>query len=70
MTALGDDTFGPIVIWPYNRGDSYFKFAQHERMQDLKSRRNTLTADEQDEWEALVELAFVPQTLVPELLRR
>ena len=58
MASLTDDTPTPIVIWPYNRGDAFFSDAQQARLQELKSRRDTLTEAEQAEWESLVEASF------------
>ena len=48
----------PIVIWPYNRGDDYWSEAQQQRMLDLRSRLETLTVAEREEWERLVEASF------------
>ena len=48
----------PIVVWPYNQGDEYFTDAQQQRLQELKARRDTLTAAEQQELEQLVEASF------------
>ncbi len=58
MTALPPDAPLPIIIWPYNRGDAYFSDAQQARLEELKSRRDTLTETERQEWERLVEAAF------------
>ncbi len=48
----------PIVIWPYNRGDKYWSETQQQRMIDLRSRMETLTVAEREEWERLVEMSF------------
>jgi hypothetical protein len=58
MARLSNDTLMPIVIWPYNRGDAFFTEAQQNRLQELKSRHDTLTAEEREEWEQLVEASF------------
>ena len=58
MTRLSVDALTPIVILPYNRGDAFFSEAQHDRLQELKSRRETLSKSEQREWEHLVEASF------------
>jgi hypothetical protein len=58
MLSLPDDTPPPIVIWPYNRGDAFFTDAQQARLQELKSRRDTLTEAEREEWERLMEASF------------
>jgi hypothetical protein len=58
MRQLPGEPSGPIVIWPYNRGDAYFSDAQHARMQELKSRKSALTAEEGEELEHLIEAAF------------
>ncbi|MGI4787733.1 MAG: hypothetical protein ACRYFS_02670 [Janthinobacterium lividum] len=48
----------PIVIWPYNRGDEYWSEAQQQRLVDLRSRAETLTVAEREEWEHLAEASF------------
>ncbi len=58
MALLPDNASTPIVIWPYNRGDAFFTEAQQARLQELKSRRDTLSEAEREEWEHLVEAAF------------
>ncbi|MES2464785.1 MAG: hypothetical protein V4671_29830 [Armatimonadota bacterium] len=58
MERVPSDISTPIVIWPYNREDEFFTQAQQDRLQELKSRRDTLTATEQQELEQLVEAAF------------
>jgi hypothetical protein len=58
MARLAGDAPTPIVIWPYNRGDAYYSETQQARLQDLKSRRATLTDAERQEWEALIEASF------------
>lgn len=58
MTRLSGNAPTPIVIWPYNRGDAFFSQAQQERLQELKSRRDTLSQAEKQEWELLVEASF------------
>ena len=52
---LGDAIPMPIVIWPYNRGDEYWSGAQQKRLLDLRSRSETLTLAEREEWEHLAE---------------
>ena len=58
MSRLPPDAPLPIVIWPYNQGDVYFSAAQQARLEELKSRRNTLSGAEREEWEQLVEASF------------
>ena len=58
MPHLRGDAPTPIVIWPNNQGDGFFTDAEQARLQDLKSRRDTLTQDERNEWERLVEASF------------
>jgi hypothetical protein len=58
MSRLPGDVSTPIVIWPYNRGDAFFTAEQQDRLQDLKRRRDTLTAAEREEWERLVDASF------------
>ena len=58
LQHLGDVVPTPIVIWPYNRGDEYWTEAQQQRMTNLRSRMETLTALEREEWEKLVEMSF------------
>ncbi|HZT40948.1 MAG TPA: hypothetical protein VFA07_02100 [Chthonomonadaceae bacterium] len=58
MSVLPDDVPTPIVIWPYNRGDAFFTDAQQARLQELNSRRNTLTDSEREELERLIEASF------------
>src|SRR5438132_1040124 len=58
MSLLPADPPTPIVIWPYNRGDTFFTDAQQARLQELRSRRDTLTETEREEWERLVEASF------------
>lgn len=48
----------PIVIWPHGIGDAYFSDLQQSRLQDLKSRAESLTDAERREWERLVEDSF------------
>jgi hypothetical protein len=48
----------PIVIWPYNRGDLFFTEEQQARLQELKQRRDTLSAEEREELEGLIAAAF------------
>lgn len=55
---LGDAVQTPIVIWPYNRGDQYWSETQQRRLIDLRSRMETLTVVEREEWEQLVEMSF------------
>lgn len=58
ISQLPDEPPTPIVIWPYNRGDFFFTDTHQARLEELKGRRDTLTADEYDEWEHLVEASF------------
>jgi hypothetical protein len=58
MGHVSRDADGPIVIWPYNRGDTFFSQAQQARLIELKSRQQTLRADERAELEELVAAAF------------
>ena len=58
MQCLPADVDTPIVIWPYNRGDAFFTDAQQGRLQELKGRRETLTAEERAELEELVAATF------------
>ncbi len=58
MQHLSGDAFSPITIWPYNQGDAYFTDAQQARLQELKGRWETLTADEYAELEGLIEAAL------------
>jgi len=58
LGRLGDAIPTPIVIWPYNRGDGYWSEAQQQRLLDLRSRMETLTAAEREEWDRLVEMSF------------
>lgn len=58
MLRLPDNAPTPIVIWPYNRGDAFFTETQQARLQELKSRRDTLTDSEREELESLIEAAF------------
>src|SRR5689334_21619840 len=58
MALMPHDTPTPFVIWPYNRGDAFFTDAQQTRLQELKSRRETITDEEREVWERLVEVSF------------
>jgi hypothetical protein len=58
MSRLPNVLPTPIVIWPYNRANAFFSDAQQARLQELKSRRDTLTDAEREEWAQLVEAAF------------
>ena len=58
MQRLPADADMPIVIWPYNRGDAFFRDAQQARLQELKGRREALTAEERAGLEELVATAF------------
>ena len=58
LARLPGDAPTPIVIWPNNQGDAFFSDAEQARLQELKSRRDTLTATEREEWERLVEASF------------
>ena len=55
---FGDAIPTPIVIWPYNRGDEYWSEAQQQRLLDLRSRSETLTLAEREEWEHLAEASL------------
>lgn len=55
MALLSSDASSPIISWPYNRGDAFFTEEQQIRLQELKSRRNSLTEAEQTELENLIE---------------
>jgi len=55
---LGDAVQTPIVIWPYDCGDQYWSEAQQQRLVDLRSRMETLTVAEREEWERLIEMSF------------
>ena len=58
MSRLTDATTTPIVIWPFNRANVFFTDEQQARLQELKSRHDTLTEAERAEWEQLVEASF------------
>lgn len=58
MKQTVNDALSPIVIWPFNLGDTYFTDTQQARLQELKSRLETLTADEHAELEGLIAAAF------------
>ncbi|MDQ2799286.1 MAG: hypothetical protein M3Y13_06550 [Armatimonadota bacterium] len=58
MPHLSGDAFSPIIIWSFNQGDAYFTNGQQARMQELKGRRDTLTAEEYAELEGLIEAAL------------
>lgn len=58
IQRLSGDSFSPIFIWPYNLGDAYFTDAQQAKLQDLKSRQETLIAEEHAEWEELIGAAL------------
>jgi len=58
MQQLPSDAFSPITIWPYNLRDAYFSDAQQARLQELKSRRVTLTPEECAELEGLIEASL------------
>jgi hypothetical protein len=58
LRHLGDAIPTPIVIWPYNRGDQYWSEAQQQRLLDLRSRSETLTIAEREEWERLAEASL------------
>ena len=55
---LGDAIPTPIVIWPYNRGGEYWSEVQQQRLLDLRSRSETLTISEREEWEHLVDASL------------
>jgi len=63
LEHLGDTIPTPIVIWPYNRGDEYWSEAQQQRLLDLRSRSETLTVAEREEWEHLAEATLEAATL-------
>ena len=48
----------PIVIWPYNQEDRFFREEQQVRLKELKSRRDALTPAERVELEGLIEASF------------
>jgi hypothetical protein len=52
------DAAVPIVIWPYNRGDTFFTAEQQARLEELKHRQDVLTAEERAELEELVAATF------------
>jgi hypothetical protein len=58
MDKLPGDPPTPIVVWPFNRGDVFFTDAQIARRRELRQRRETLTTDEYNELEQLVEASF------------
>ena len=58
LGRLGDVVPTPIIIWPYNRGDEYWSEAQQQRLLDLRSRSETLTLAEREEWEHLAEASL------------
>lgn len=58
LRHLNDAVPTPIVIWPFNRGDEYWSETQQDRLLDLRSRAETLTVAEREEWEHLVEASF------------
>jgi len=58
MAQLTEQVSTPIVIWPYNRGDSFFSDAQQARLVDLRNRLDTLTESEREELERLIEESF------------
>src|SRR5438552_2984844 len=49
MQRLPDAAAVPIVIWPYNRGDTFFTAEQQTRLQELMQRQAVLTAEERAE---------------------
>ena len=58
MRNLQGDWELPIVIWPFNQGDTYFTDAQQARLQDLKQRRDSLNHEEREELEELIAASF------------
>jgi hypothetical protein len=58
MKNIQNDIVTPIIIWPFNQGDEFFTESQHQRLQELKAQRSTLTLSEKQELEQLVEAAF------------
>ncbi len=58
LAQLSSEPELPITIWPFNRGDSFFSNEQQNRLKELKSRSNSLTAAEHTELENLVATSF------------
>jgi hypothetical protein len=58
MRRMPTDATVPIVIWPYNHGDPFFTEEQQARLQELKLRRDALTAEERAELDELIAAAF------------
>jgi hypothetical protein len=58
MQQLPAEAVVPIAIWPYNQGDAFFTEAQQARLEELKCRQGSLTAQERAELEELVAAAF------------
>lgn len=57
QSAIIEDAL-PIVILPYNLGDAFFSQAEIDRLQELKSKRSVLTAEERTELATLIEDSF------------
>jgi hypothetical protein len=58
ITRLPKQLPGPIIVWPFNTGDIFFTDAQQARLQELRSRRSSLTVEERRELESLIEAEF------------
>ena len=58
MQRLCVDAPVPIVIWPYNQGDAFFTERQQARLEELKQRQATLSAEERAELEELIAASF------------
>lgn len=58
MPLLPPDALPPIVIWPYNRADTFWTDTQQARMTELQGRRDTLKPAERAELETLVAASF------------
>jgi hypothetical protein len=57
LTRFSTEAPTPIVILPFNRGDSFFTDAQQERLRELKANDNR-TNEENNELESLIETTF------------
>jgi hypothetical protein len=58
LMAKIKDVDRPIIIWPYNRGDAFFSDAQQARLRELRDRLESLSKEERQELEQLVEASF------------